>query len=251
MSARETGRTAQASLDLSKLVETEGERLAAEVGEVFSEVAAAKERVPLIGSVLAWFARSTEAAAKTAADDQRALEAERADDAPLIAAREKQKRALSARLVGVRKVVDSVCDDNAVGLLGYVGDTPENETELVTLAGKVLKGMKEHPPKAVRGGVTLDLAKLTAGIKEDAAALDATLKALVKESREASAALVKRDKSLRVARMRQVGLGRVLQGVYEFVGDSESAARVHKALGRIADGAAEEPAATDETPKKE
>lgn len=239
MTAKETARTALASLDLSKLVETEGERVSAEVGEVFAEVASAKERLPLLGPVLAWLARSTDAAAKDADAAQRALEAERADDAPHIAARDRLRRSLSARLVGVRRTIDSVCDETATTMLGFVGATPEREAELVTLAGKVLQEVKQHPPKATRGGVTLDVQKLTAGIADDAAALDAVLKTLAKEAREESAALVKRDKALRVARARRVGLARVLQGFYEFVGDGESAARVHKAIGRITEAAVE------------
>ncbi len=125
-------------------------------------------------------------------------------------------------------------------MLGFVGATPEREAELVALAGRVLQEVKQRPPKATRGGVTLDVQKLTAGIADDAAALDAVLKMLAKEAREESAALVKRDKALRVARARRVGLARVLQGFYEFVGDGESAARVHKAIGRIAEAPVEE-----------
>jgi len=233
MTARETTRTALASLDLSKLVETEGERVAAEVGEVFAEVASAKERIPLLAPVLTWMARSSEAAANGAEAAQRALEAERADDAPHVATRERLRRSLQARLVGVRRTIDSVCDETATTELGFVGATPEREVELVALAQKVLAEVKRHPPKATRGGVTLDVQKLTAGVADDAQALDATLKALAREAREESAELVRRDKALRVARSRRVGLARVLQGLYEFVGDAESAARVHKTLGRI------------------
>jgi hypothetical protein len=239
MTAKETARTALASLDLSKLVETEGERIAGEVGEVFAEVASAKERLPLLGPVLAWLARATDSAAKDADAAQRALEAERADDAPHIAARDRLRRSLSARLVGVRMTIASVCSETATTELGFVGATPEREAELVALAHTVLDQVKRHPPKATRGGVTLDLAKLTAGIADDAGALDATLKTLAKEAREESAALVKRDKALRVARARRVGLARVLQGFYEFVGDAESAARVHKAIGRITEATTE------------
>ena len=75
MTAKETARTALASLDLSKLVETEADRIAGEVGEVFAEVASAKERLPLLAPVLAWLARATDAAAKDADTAQRALEA--------------------------------------------------------------------------------------------------------------------------------------------------------------------------------
>ena len=245
MTAKETARTALASLDLSKLVETEADRIAGEVGEVFAEVASAKERLPLLAPVLAWLARATDAAAKDADTAQRALEAERADDAPHIAARDRQRRSLSARLVGVRKTIDSVCEDTATTVLGFVGATPEREAELVTLARKVLDEVKRHPPKATRGGVTLDVHRLTAGIADDAEALDATLQTLARESREESAALVRRDKALRVARTRRVGLARVLQGFYEFVGDAESAARVHKVIGRMSEAA---PDATSDAP---
>ncbi|MDO9019701.1 MAG: hypothetical protein Q8S73_02425 [Deltaproteobacteria bacterium] len=240
MTAKETARTALASLDLSKLVETEGDRVAAEVGEVFAEVASAKERLPSLAPVLAWLARATDAAAKDADAAQRALEAERADDAPHVATRDRLRRSLSARLVGVRKTIDSVCAETATTELGFVGATPEREAELVALAHTVLGEVKRNPPKATRGGVSLDVQRLTAGIADDAEALDGVLKTLAREAREESAALVKRDKALRVARARRVGLARALQGLYEFVGDAESAARVHKAIGRIAEPTADE-----------
>lgn len=252
MTAKETARTAQAVLDLNKLVETEGERVAAEVGEVFAAVAAAKERIPLLAPLLAWLARATDDAAQSADAAQRALEAERADDAPLLATRDRQRRALSARLVAIRQVIDSVCAETATTELGFVGATPEREAELVVLARKVVAEVKRHPPKAVRGGVTLDVHKLVAGLGDEAGALDATLKSLATEAREESAALVKRDKALRVAQARRVGLARVLQGLFEFVADAESAARVHKTLKRIA-ATGEEPtpdAPVDEDPAK-
>ncbi len=151
-------------------------------------------------------------------------------------ARDRQRRSLSARLVGVRRTIDSVCDETATTVLAFVGATPERETELVTLARKVIDVVKRQPPKATQGGVTLDVHKLTAGIAEDAAALDTTLNTLAKEAREESTALVRRDKALRVARARRAGLARVLQGFYEFVGDGESAARVHTAIGRMSEG---------------
>jgi len=241
MTAKDTARTAEASLDLSKLVETAGDHVAAEVAEIFAEVAHAKERIPLLAPVLAWLARSNDAASRDAEVAQRALEAERADDAPLVADRDRQRGSLSARLVGVRKTLDSVCDETVVTELGFVGATPEREAALIALAGSVLARVKTHPPKATRGGVTLDVQKLVAGIAEDAAALDKTLKALAREAREESAALVKRDKTLRVARARRVGLARILQGLYEFLGDADSAARVHKAIGRATAAVEDEP----------
>ena len=242
MTARETARTAQASLDLAQLVETEGERVAAEVGDIFAEVAAAMERVPLLAPVLSWLARAAGSAARVADEAQRALEAERADDAPHLATRDRQRRALSVHLVGIRKTVDSVCAETASTELGFVGATPEREAELVVLARKVVAEAKRRPPKATRGGVTLDVNKLIAGLADGSDALDATLKTLAKEAREESAELVKRDKALRVAQARRVGLARVLQGLFEFVGDAPSAARVHKTLKRITAVEADAPA---------
>ena len=115
-------------------METDGDRVAGDAGEVFAEVAVAKERLPLLGPLLAWMARATDGAARDAGVAQRALEAERADDAPYIAARDRQRRSLSARLVGVRTTIASVCSETATTELGFVGATPEREAELVTLA---------------------------------------------------------------------------------------------------------------------
>jgi hypothetical protein len=242
MTARETARTAQASLDLAQLVATDGGRVAAEVGDIFAETAAAKERIPQLAPLLGWLARAAESAARSADVAQRALEAERADDAPHLAARDRHRRALSSHLVGVRKTVDSVCVETATTELGFVGATPEREVELVVLARKVVAETKRHPPKATRGGVTLDVNQLVAGLADEADALDATLQTLAREAREESAELVKRDKALRIAQARRVGLARVLQGLFEFVGDAPSAARVHKTLKRITAVEADAPA---------
>jgi len=218
------------SQDLIELTRTSGDALGRAVTDAIARTSAKGARIPSVAAVLDLLANALEASVDDAARTQEALVAERADDGPLIAKRDRQARALAEQLVEGRSAVAGACGEDAPTQLGFVGATPSDARALVKLARTVSERASKVKLAPTRKGVKIELAAVFEGVQESAASLDATLDEIAKEGREETEALVKRDLALAAARDCRVGLASVLRGLYTFVGDHDRAARVFDAV---------------------
>jgi hypothetical protein len=218
------------SQDLVELIRTGGDALGRAVTEVIARTSPKGARIPSVAVVLDLLAEALEASVRDASAAQSALVAERADDGPLIAKRDRQARALAEQLVQGRASITGAFGDGAAAQLGFVGATPSDARALVKLARTVSERASKVKFGPARKGVKIDVTAVFDGVDKQASALEETLSELAREGREETEALVKRDLALTVARERRVGLASVLRGLYTFVGDHDRAARVFDAV---------------------
>jgi hypothetical protein len=236
------------SQDLVELTRTSGDALGRAVTEAIARTSAKGARIPSVAVVLDLLAGALEASVNDAGAAQAALVAERADDGPLLAKRDRQARALAEQLVEGRASITGAFGDGAAAELGFVGATPSDARALVKLARTVSDRASKVKLGPARKGVKIDVPAVFEGVAERASALDTTLSELAREGREETEALVKRDLALASARDRRVGLASVLRGLYTFVGDHDRAARVFDAVAGSSD-AESEPAKPEDDKK--
>jgi hypothetical protein len=186
------------SQDLVELTRTSGDALGRAVTEAIARTSAKGARIPSVAVVLDLLAGALEASVNDAGAAQAALVAERADDGPLLAKRDRQARALAEQLVEGRASITGAFGDGAAAELGFVGATPSDARALVKLARTVSDRASKVKLGPARKGVKIDVPAVFEGVAERASALDTTLSELAREGREETEALVKRDPRARV-----------------------------------------------------
>jgi hypothetical protein len=138
---------------------------------------------------------TTRAGEMTAAD--KAHEDELRDDAPPRHARDESAAELRHSLVGLREVAIGLYGSAVLESLGLSGHTPQDPALLSSYASTVIGALaKVHLPRSrVRGG-QLHTAEVTGALTTERDQLEAHLKDVAREAREAEATQVAKDQAI-------------------------------------------------------
>ena len=204
------------------------------------------ESLPDIGLVMILIARAIEAAKTRMVEADAAHEAELGDDAAIRQARDEAAGALSDKLVELREVIVGVYGGAAASAL-FSGPVPQDPVVLSRFAGEVATEMARVKLPAPRvKGAKLDPAETAADLRDLRATLDAAIKEVAKEVREAQATLDEKNRALGSYDELFVCGATTLTGLLRMAGKAELAAKVKPSTrrpGQTASDAGEQAAA--------
>jgi hypothetical protein len=182
----------------TEIVASAAETHAARVGEAFGKEfgrflsKSEKAKLPDLGLALLVIARAMREANGKLVEASDAYDKELSDDAEPRARRDEAVSQLVSVMVGIRGTVESVFGAAGLRALGIDGRTPTDTNGVLAHARKLaarLNDPKLKLPKAVRRGVKVDLAAWADELEAPLNNLDAALKAVARETREAQAML--------------------------------------------------------------
>jgi len=116
-------------------------------------------------------------------------------------------------LVQARELSSGLFTSAEVSAMGFVGETPEDVTSLLSFAGGVSKGLRGQQGKKGRLGLTLDMEPLAAEIDRAADAVRVSQEAYQADGREDEAARAKRDAAFDALRLVCRCAGLTLEGM--------------------------------------
>ncbi|MBI5477351.1 MAG: hypothetical protein HY906_00760 [Deltaproteobacteria bacterium] len=179
-------------------------------------------------------------AALSAADV--AHEAELGDDADPRRRRDTAAGAVYGLLTTVRSAVSAVYGGDATALVGFAGPTPTDPTTVKALAAEVARNLPRLKDQPVQqDGLTFDVAKFEAQLKSTVAPLERALDDVARETREAEATLVEKQRRLAEHDGRFRSVAAVLEAVFALAGEHELAERVRPSRSRPGQTATEPP----------
>jgi len=176
----------------------------------------------------------------------RALADELGDDQPYREARDAARAAVREALIDCNSSVSGAYGASTVHAYALDGALPAADNLLLQQAKVVYTALAKGAPKgAAKKGHKLDFAVLAEELQIHIVALEASLKDVKREEREAEQALTRRDADVASFEPVYTGIADIAAGILELVGQSELANRVKPTVRRRAglDSAAAEPAA--------
>jgi hypothetical protein len=208
------------------VAETQAEATGAALNRALKPHLAKGESLPDIGLVMILIARAIEAAKTRMVDADAAHEAELGDDAAIRQARDEAQSALSDKLVELREVVIGVYGGATASAL-FSGPVPQDPVVLSRFAGEVATAMDRVKLPAPRvKGAKLDAAETAGDLRDLRAKLDAAIKDVAREVREAQATLDEKNRELG-SYDELFGCGATtLTGLLRMAGKAELAAKV-------------------------
>ncbi len=212
--------------------QTHAEATGAAVGELLKPHLGKGESLPDIGLVMILVARALEAAKTRMVEADAAHEAELGDDDAIRRARDEAATALSDRLVELREVIVGVYGSATAGAV-FPGPAPQDPVVLSRFAGEVgaqLERVKLPAPRLK--GAKLDLAETAADLRDLRAALDAKIKDVAREVREAQATLAGKTQALAAYDELFGGGATILTGLLRMAGKADLAAKVKPSTRR-------------------
>jgi hypothetical protein len=196
-----------------------------------------------------------DAAKQRMVEAETAHQAELDDDAAVRAARDAAATHLYDHVVSLREMITGAYGGETTGKL-FTGATPEDTVTLSRYAGDLQKklGATKFPPSRIKG-TKLDPADLAKELHDKRAALDAALKAVQREVREAQVTLQAKTEAIAAHDVAFSGVATTLSGLLTLAGKPDLADKVWPAVRRTG-GVAEEsetpadpaPLATPATP---
>lgn len=169
-----------------------------------------------------------------------AYEAELADDPAARAHRDTAAGALSASLVELREILTGAFGAATASAV-LPGPTPADPATLARFAGETAKNLRSTKLPAPRiKGAKLDMAQAADDLEEQKAALEKALKSVLREAREAQAALDARNKALETYDEVFTSVAGILSAFLRLAGSPDLAAKVRPSTrrpGQVADTA--------------
>lgn len=212
--------------------ETQAEATGVALGKLFKPHLAKGEEMPDIGLVMRLVARALAASKGKMVAADAAHEAELGDDEPIRRARDEAAGALSDKLVELREVITGVYGAAAATTV-FPGPAPQDPVVLSRFAGEVVTelGRVKLPAPRIKGA-KLDLHETAADLSERRAKLDAQIKDVAKEVREAQATLDEKNQGLAGYDELFGGGATTLTGLLRMAGKADLAAKVRPSSRR-------------------
>jgi len=182
-----------------------------------------------------------------AADD--AHERELADDAAPRERRDEAAQHIYDRLVDLRAALTGLYGPKTAEAAGLVSATPRDPVLLARFARGVVEALPglKFPGARIKGA-RLDLSEVTAELSTQLDALEASLKDVAREAREAEQTLGAKTAAAGAQARHQSGVASLLSGVFRLAGLDDLAERVRPTARRAAQDDSEP--TTPETPPK-
>ncbi len=206
-----------------------GETHADSIGEALSIITKAhtkKGAAPNVALLIHALAAELgeKAAAMVTADE--AHQAELDDDPAVRKQRDEAQRALTDELVELREILTGLYGA-ALSSQVLTGTTPEDAVTLARFAGEVASKLEKAklPASRIKGG-KLDVTEVVASLRDKRSQLEATLKAVQREVREAQVTLDARDAAVAAYDATFAGVSRTLEGLLRLAGKVDLAAKV-------------------------
>ncbi len=213
--------------------DTHGPKVAAAVSEVVASYLQEGEVMPDVALLLVLAKRLLDdrTASMVAADEAHA--AELGDDAPARDAREETSHALRDLLVTARPLLAGVYGPGAPAAVGLVGSLPDDPAMLARKAGEVATALGAADLGEPRSSyVSLDPTALADDLAIGAAAVDAALKKVAAEVREAETTLTAKHGAIDGYDGAFADVAWALNGVFRLGGERELAERIRPSVRR-------------------
>jgi hypothetical protein len=212
--------------------ETQAEAAGAALGKLLEPHLAEGESLPNFALVLTLISRALDASKTRMVDADAAHEAELGDDEPVRRARDESAQALSDRIVELREVLTGVYGAATAGAV-FSGPTPVDPVVLSRFAGEGATQLARIKLPAPRiKGATLDIAETVSALQEHRAALDAQLKGVARELREAQATLDAKNQAMAAHDELFSSAATILTGLLRLSGKAELATKVRPSARR-------------------
>lgn len=223
----------------TETVASAAETHAARAGEAFAASFAdcleGKEKmpdVPLLLTLVARKMRRLNAALVSASD---AHDAELADDAAPREARDEAAARLTAEVVDIRGVVESAYGPAMLRSLGLDGKTEVEPKAILAKSRKLASALsdpKRKWPKPRRKGLKVDPSEWAGDLETYNAKLEQALKDVMRETREAQAALDTKDRAMDANDDAFQRIARFVSALFFLVGDDTLATKVRPSARR-------------------
>lgn len=210
---------------------THAEATAAGLGKLLKPHLAKGETLPDVGLVMILVARALEAAKIKMVEADAAHEAELGDDDAIRKARDAATAALSDKLVELREVIVGIYGGAAASTV-FPGPAPQDPVVLSRFAGEVATAVERVKLPAPRIKAKLDSAETAAELRTLRATLDATIKDVAKEVREAQATLDEKNQALAAYDELFGGGATAMTGLLRMAGKADLAAKVKPSTRR-------------------
>lgn len=220
---------------VASAAETHAGRIAGAFATTFADCLEGKEKMPdveLLVKLLARKQRQVNVALVTASDE---YDKELADDAAPRQARDDAAAALTAEVVDIRSVVESAYGAGMLRSLGIDGKTEVEPKAILSKSKKLADSLKDPArkwPKPARKGVKVDPGEWAGDIETWNAKLEQSLKDVMRETREAQAALDVKDRALAANDTSFMRIARFLSAIFFLVGDDVLATKVRPSARR-------------------
>jgi hypothetical protein len=212
--------------------ETQAEATGSAVSKLLKPHLAKGESMPDVGLIMILVARALEASKGKMVTADAAHEAELGDDEPVRSARDEAATALSDKLVELREVMVGVYG-NATANAVFPGPAPQDPVVLSRFAGEVATEIERVKLPAPRiKGAKLDPEETAADLRERRAKLDAQIKDVAKEVREAQATLDEKNRAMAGYDELFGGGATMMTGLLRLAGKTELAAKVKPSTRR-------------------
>lgn len=160
--------------------------------------------------------------------------AEKADDAPIRAARDAAVSDLCAMLAQLRGNIEGTLGPQDAIKYGLVGDVPRVPHKLVTYTKNVVKQLEDHPQKTTTAlGASFDTAPAAAAVKNKLQALATHVDDDNREARELEQAQLKRNRAAEAWSDAYQGAATTFEGLYRAAGHAELADKVRPTLRKM------------------
>jgi hypothetical protein len=237
---------------------THGPRITDTVASTLAPFVKKGEKQPDIGMVLELSARALDQAIDAAVEADVAHETELADDDGFRKARDEKVAALYEAIGELKEVAVGLLGRGVTKVLRLDGTTSRDAVVLARYAGEVATALESAKlPKPRVRGAKFHADEWAEKLRADAKALTQAVNAVTRETREAEATLVAKNRALDAYDSTFTNVATIVSGLLRMGGDPEIAARVRPSARRpgqtveVAEGSEsinpEEPAPTTGT----
>jgi len=220
---------------VASAAETHAGRIADAFASAFADCLEGKEKMPdvaLLVTLLARKQRQVNVALVTASD---AYDKELADDTAPREARDEAAAALTAEVVDIRGVVESTYGAGMLRSLGIDGKTDVEPKAILSKSKKLASALTDPErkwPKPARKGVKVDPGEWAGDLETWSDKLEQSLKDVMRETREAQAALDVKDRAQAANDVSFMRIARFLSAAFYLVGDDVLATKVRPSARR-------------------
>lgn len=220
---------------VASAAETHAARIAEAFTASFADCLEGKEKMPDVALLLALVSRKlrrTNAALVKASD---AYDAELADDAAPREARDEAAAALTAEVVDIRAVIEAAHGPAMLRSLGLDGKTEVEPKAILSKSTKLASALadpKRKWPKPRRKGVKVEPKEWAVDLETYNARLDQALKDVMRETREAQAALDTKNRAMDANDDAFQRIARFVSALFFLVGDDTLATKVRPSARR-------------------
>lgn len=212
--------------------ETQAHATGTALAAIFKPHLAKGESLPDFTLVIELVARVLDASQATMVAADAAHEAELGDDEPARKARDEAAAELSDKLVELREILTGVYGVETARAV-FPGPTPQDPVVLSRFAGEVVTAIERVKLPASRlKGAKVNAAEAAADLKERRAGLDAQLKSVAREVREAQTTLDEKTRAITGYDEVFGGGATMLTGLLRLAGKPELAAKVRPSSRR-------------------